>query len=118
MGRPWSPLSVRLSFWKGLDEGYRRRLRRGLRECHRVTAYRWLGEDRQVLPSPFQNSAVPRSGSLSLREREDISFQLARGQGVRQIAGQLGRAPSTISREVARSRVYDRYVPSLAQEQT
>ena len=84
----------------------------------RATAYRWLGEDRQVLPSPLQNFAVTRPGSLSLREREEIGFQLARGQGVRQIAAVLGRAPSTISREVVRNRVYDRYVPSFAQEQT
>nr|WP_237280527.1 IS30 family transposase [Subtercola vilae] len=84
----------------------------------RATAYRWLGEDRQVLPSPLQNSVVARAGSLSLREREEIGFQRARGQGVRQIAAVLGRAPSTISREVARNRVYDRYVPSFAHEQT
>ena len=84
----------------------------------RATAYRWLGEDRQVLPSLLQNFAVTRPGSLSLREREEIGFQLARGQGVRQIAAVLGRSPSTISREVARNRVFDRYVPSFAQEQT
>jgi len=84
----------------------------------RATAYRWLGEDRQVLPSPLQNFAVTRPGSLSLRELEEIGFQLARGHGVRQIAAVLGRAPSTISREVARNRVYDRYVPSFTQEQT
>ena len=84
----------------------------------RATAYRWLGEDRQVLPLPFRSFSVMRPGSLSLREREEIGFQLALGQGVRQIAGLLGRAPSTISREVARNRVHDRYVPSLAQEQT
>jgi IS30 family transposase len=118
MGRPWSPLSVRLAFWKGLDEGLPTSAAARAAGVSRATAYRWLGEDRQVLPSPFQNFAVPRSGSLSLREREEISFQLARGQGVRQIAGQLGRAPSTISREVTRNRVYDRYVPSVAQEQT
>jgi IS30 family transposase len=53
-----------------------------------------------------------------LREREEIGFQLAQGQGVRRIATLLNRAPSTISREVARNRVSDRYVPSLAQEQT
>jgi IS30 family transposase len=55
---------------------------------------------------------------LSLREREEIGFQLAQGHGVRRIAAFLGRAPSTISREIARNRVSDRYSPSLAQEQT
>ena len=118
MGRPWSPLSVRLAFWKGLDEGLPTSAAARAAGVSRATAYRWLGEDRQVLPSPFQNFALTRSGSLSLREREEIGFQLARGQGIRRIAAALGRAPSTISREVARNRVYDRYVPSLAQEQT
>ena len=118
MGRPWSPLSVRFAFWKGLDEGLPTSAAARAAGVSRATAYRWLGEDRQVLPSLFQNFALTRSGSLSLREREEIGFQLARGQGIRRIAAALGRAPSTISREVARNRVFDRYVPSLAQEQT
>jgi IS30 family transposase len=118
MGRPWSPLSVRSAFWKGLDEGLPTSAAARAAGVSRATAYRWLGEDRQVLPSPFQNFALTRSGLLSLREREEIGFQLARGQGIRRIAAALGRAPSTISREVARNRVFDRYVPSLAQEQT
>ena len=118
MGRPLPPLSVRLAFWKGLDNGLPMAAAARAAGVSRSTVYRWLGEDRQVLPSPPQNVTVTRPGSLSLREREEIGFQLARGQGIRWIAASLGRAPSTISREVARNRVYDRYVPSLAQEQT
>ena len=118
MGRPWSPLSVWLTFWKAMDEGFATSAAARAAGVSRATVYRWLGEGRQVLPSPFRSSAVMRPGSLSLREREEIGFQLAQGQGVRQIAGLLGRAPSTISREVAGNRVYDRYVPSLAQELT
>jgi len=38
---------------------------------------------------------------LSLREREEISRGLAAGDSLRRIAATLGRAPSTISREVA-----------------
>jgi transposase, IS30 family len=38
--------------------------------------------------------------SLSLQEREEISLGLCRGGTVRQIACQLGRHPSTVSREV------------------
>jgi IS30 family transposase len=40
---------------------------------------------------------------LSLVEREEISRGLARGESSRQIAARLGRAPSTISREIARN---------------
>jgi IS30 family transposase len=40
---------------------------------------------------------------LGLDEREEISRGLAAGDSLRTIAGRLGRAPSTISREVARN---------------
>jgi len=40
--------------------------------------------------------------ALSLHEREEISHGVSAGQSLRQIATRLGRAPSTISREVRR----------------
>jgi len=40
---------------------------------------------------------------LSLEEREEISRGLARGESARKIAAQLGRAPSTITREISRN---------------
>src|SRR3954469_25161344 len=47
---------------------------------------------------------APVSGRyLSFSEREEIAVLLARGCGVRAIARQLGRAPSTISRELQRN---------------
>ena len=47
---------------------------------------------------------APVSGRyLSFSEREEIAILLARGCGVREIARQLGRAPSTISRELQRN---------------
>jgi IS30 family transposase len=47
---------------------------------------------------------APLSGRyLSFAEREDISVLLAQGSGVREIGRQLGRAPSTISRELQRN---------------
>jgi IS30 family transposase len=51
-----------------------------------------------LAPRPRQRS--PRV--LSSAEREEISRQLAAARPLRQIARQLGRAPSTISREVRR----------------
>jgi DNA-binding CsgD family transcriptional regulator len=118
MGRPWSPLSVRLAFWEGLDAGLSVAVAAQAAGVSRPTAYRWLSDRQKVLPSPIMDFSVPRAGLLSLREREEIGFQLAQGHGVRRIAAFLGRAPSTISREIARNRVSDRYSPSLVQEQT
>ncbi len=47
---------------------------------------------------------APASGRyLSFAEREEIAILRARGAGVREIARQLGRSPSTISRELRRN---------------
>jgi IS30 family transposase len=52
--------------------------------------------------SPF--SSKPLSARyLSFAEREEIALRRAQGAGVRQIAHELGRAPSTISRELRRN---------------
>jgi IS30 family transposase len=50
-------------------------------------------------PAPPERKRSPLR--LSLAEREEISRGLAAGESSRQIAGRLGRAPSTVSREVA-----------------
>lgn len=48
----------------------------------------------------------PVSGlRLSFREREEIALLHAAGHGVRAIARELGRAASTVSRELDRNRV-------------
>ena len=47
--------------------------------------------------------------ALSLAEREEVSRGLVAGRSLRAIAVQLGRAPSTISREVGRNGGRDRY---------
>jgi IS30 family transposase len=56
---------------------------------------------------------------LSFSEREEIGLLRARGVGVRAIARQLGRAPSTISRELRRNAATRcgrlEYRPSVAQ---
>jgi IS30 family transposase len=53
---------------------------------------------------------------LSLAEREDISRGLAAGESLRAIAGRLGRAPSTISREVRTNGGRRRYRAVVADE--
>ena len=46
----------------------------------------------------------PREGTLGLDEREEISRGIATGETVRRIASRLGRAPSTVSREINRNK--------------
>ncbi len=58
-----------------------------------------------VRPEPRRRS--PRC--LSLSEREEISRGVAAGESLRSIAQRLGRAPSTVCREVARNGGRHRY---------
>jgi IS30 family transposase len=55
-------------------------------------------------PSHLAPSAKPPSGRyLSFTEREEIALLRVQGHGVREIARRLGRAPSTLSRELRRN---------------
>jgi IS30 family transposase len=56
------------------------------------------------------------SRSLSLQEREEISRGLIAGFSLRKIAEQLGRAPSSISREISRNRGRQKYRATNADE--
>jgi hypothetical protein len=77
----------------------------------RKTGYRWRAEHGGVPPTQVTEDA--RSNRyLSLLERQRIATLRRDGLGVRAIAEQLGRAPSTISRELRRNvlqhdRAYD-----------
>jgi IS30 family transposase len=55
-------------------------------------------------PAALAPSSKPLSGRyLSFAEREEIALYRAQGQGVREVARRLGRAASTISRELRRN---------------
>lgn len=54
--------------------------------------------------------------ALTLAEREEISRAVVTGQSIRSVARQLGRAPSTISRELQRNGGQQRYRASQADQ--
>jgi len=54
--------------------------------------------------------------ALTLAEREEISRGLVEGLSVREIAALLQRAPSTVSREIARNRGRSKYRAALADD--
>jgi IS30 family transposase len=65
-----------------------------------ATAYAWF----KVAGGVTSNGPRPAGGRyLSVAEREEIAVGLAAGESLRVIAGRLGRAPSTVSREVRRN---------------
>lgn len=54
--------------------------------------------------------------ALTLPEREEISRALAAGNSIRSMATSLGRAPSTISREIKRNGGYESYRAAQAEQ--
>lgn len=69
-----------------------------------------LAETGGIRPGPRRRSRV----ALTLAEREDISRAVVAGHSIRSIASSLGRAPSTISREISRNGGEERYRASQA----
>jgi IS30 family transposase len=63
------------------------------------TVYNCLSKDGGIEPRQRTRSEI----HLSAAEREEISRAVVTGASVRSVARQLGRAPSTISREIARN---------------
>ena len=66
--------------------------------CHKSTVT-WVVGRAGGLPPRRRSRAA---WALSMAEREEISRGLAQGEGIRSLARRLGRAPSTISREIHR----------------
>jgi IS30 family transposase len=65
---------------------------------------RWFREAGGMPPAKLAPSSKPLSGRyLSFTEREEIALWRVQGLGVREIARRLGRAASTISRELRRN---------------
>jgi IS30 family transposase len=65
---------------------------------------RWFREAGGMPPSTLARSSKPPSGRyLSFAEREEIALWRAQGHGVREVARRLGRAASTVSRELRRN---------------
>jgi transposase, IS30 family len=62
-----------------------------------VTASVYVQQPESGLPDRW----TPAPGRLSAEDREEILLGLARGESMSAIARSLGRAPSTITREVA-----------------
>ena len=97
-GRPRLPGELRRRFWMKVRAGV------GVPEAAVAvgvssrTGWRWFGEAGGVIPSIVE----PTGLRLSFEEREEIACLRAAGSGVGEIARQLNRHKSTISRELRR----------------
>ena len=98
-GRPGLSAEVKRAFWQAIREGLSPEDAGQLVGVSRRVCYRWLSERGGVMPPV---SSCARVRALSFAEREEIAALSAGGRGVRGIARELGRSPSTISRELDR----------------
>jgi transposase, IS30 family len=102
-GRSGTLRRVELRFWELWCQGVPvsvAAVRCGVAE---TTGKGWVRRRGGVRPRLVVAGSGTRSRALSEGEREEIALGLAAGRSLRDIARQLGRAPSTISREVARN---------------
>src|SRR5229473_1028389 len=71
---------------------------RALERRNKSGVYRVLAVNGGITPAARRRAPI----ALALQEREEISRGIAAGRSIRRIAARLGRAPSTVSREVRR----------------
>jgi IS30 family transposase len=87
-----------------------------------VIPFRTAGVARRIQPVEAETGGVrpaPRCRSplaLTLGEREAISRSVVAGDSIRAMAASLGRAPSTVSRELQRNGGYERYRAAQAEQ--
>lgn len=97
---------TRLAFWAAVAGGLSTRNAAAAAGVSVGVGTRWFRRSGGMPPTHLSVSAPPVSGRyLSFAEREEIALWRARGHGVCEIARHLGRAPSTISRELRRHAV-------------
>ena len=115
MGRPPVRVEVQRVFWQQVAAGLSVIDAGAACGVSRPTAQRLFARSGGVIPSIVDE---PSGRGLSFAEREEIAVRRAAGAGVRQIAEELGRSPSTISRELSRNTTHGRdgYRATTAQQ--
>jgi IS30 family transposase len=100
-GRPSvGRLEHRQRFWAAIARGVSSEEAAAAAGVSAAVGVRWFREGGGM---PTVTLAAPSGRYLSFTEREEIAMLRAGGSGVREIAVQLGRSPSTISRELRRN---------------
>jgi IS30 family transposase len=97
---PVGRLEHRQWFWAAIARGLSSEDAAAQAGVSAAVGVRWFREGGGM---PTVTLAAPSGRYLSFAEREEIAILRAGGAGVREIARQLGRSPSTISRELRRN---------------
>jgi transposase len=99
-GAPALPREVQRRFWRLIKLGLQTDAAAAAAGVSPVTARRWFNKAGGMSPVDL---AEPSGRSLSYVDRLHIEVGLAAGLSNVQIAGQLGRHPSTIGQEISRN---------------
>ena len=104
-GRPWAARREdRRQFWAAIAAGRSSEAAAIEAGVSPAVGARWFREAGGMPPTILAPSAKPPSERyLVFAEREETALCRAQGQGIREIARRLGRAASTISRELRRN---------------
>ena len=104
-GRPGAGLrEERQRFWTAIAAGRSSEVAAAKVGVSPSVGARWFQKAGGMPPTNLASSAKPLSGRpLSFAEREELALMRAQGCGVREAARPLGRAASTISRELRRN---------------
>src|SRR4029077_8429682 len=98
--RIWFTPQQRAELWERWKNGEcGADIARALERRNKSGVYRILAVNGGIAPAPRRRAPV----ALRLEEREEISRGISAGRLIRRIAQDLGRAPSTISREIRRN---------------
>ena len=98
--RTWFTASQKAELWERWKRGQCvADIARVLGRRNKSGVYRILAHDGGIAPLPCRRAA----GALRLEEREEISRGIVAGRSIRRIARELGRSPSTVSREIRRN---------------
>jgi len=100
LGRPGYRREVQRGFWRLIGHGLQTRSAAALVGVPNRTAINWFADAGGMTPIDL---AEPSGRYLSFREREEIALLWSQGHGVREIARRIGRAASTVSREMHRN---------------
>lgn len=95
-------------FWARIRAGLAPAEAAAAAEVDRVAAYKWFRQAGGVMP-PANVPAAPNPRYLSIDEREEIFAGVQREQSINAIARGLGRAPSTVLRELRRNMPNQKY---------
>lgn len=113
MGRPGLSASQKAELWQRWKSGQSLSdIGRALGK-HAGSVYGVVSSNGGIIPAVRRRSRL----ALTLAEREEISRGIATGLSIRQIAGTIGRPPSTVGREIERHGGRNTYRASEADAQ-